>query len=77
MSKTNLGDSTFLDDAAALASTIGEEQSFRIQKIQTDIYSENVRLQNLSIFSGLKKVTEDIDSKLCQICKKGRKEIIW
>ena len=77
MSKANPIDSSFLQDAAAISSSLDQEQVFRNQRIQSDINSEFVRLQNLNIFYSLKKTSEDIDSKPCQICKKGRKEILW
>ena len=66
-----------MNDAAAIANTIDSETVFRNQKIQSEINSEFVRLQNLNIFYSLKKNSEDIDAKPCQICKKNRKEILW
>lgn len=70
-------DQSFLNDAAVIVERIAEEQSIRNQRIQSDFISESVRLQNLSIFSGLKKTTEELDGKLCLICKKNQKEILW
>lgn len=56
---------------------IEEEESYRNNRISTDLLSEYVRLQNLSIFVSLKKTAEEIDSKSCRICQKNRKEILW
>lgn len=70
-------DLSFYNDSANIVDQIEEEQSFRNTKNQTDLVSENVRLQNLSIFTTLKKNVEELDSKNCQICKKNHKEILW
>ena len=53
------------------------DKSYSDSKAQNDLFSENIRLQNMSIFTSLKKKVEEIDSKNCQICKKHQKEILW
>ena len=78
MSKVkNNSDHSSDEESKAIIRTLDEEESIRSLNLETNFMSENIRLQNMSIFTSLKKQTETLDGKLCQSCKKREKETAW
>ena len=60
-----------------LVDLLNEQESMRSINLKRDFFTENIRLQNLSLFSTLKKQWDKIDAKPCQICKQNKKETLW
>ena len=76
MNKQNKSNLSFQAEASKISDQ-NEDVNFVINKIKSNFNSENINLQNLSIFKSLKKNSEQIDSKKCESCKKNVKEILW